>query len=54
MARAAFEAALALRARSARAFGKPIFEHQAVQLPARRHGHADRGGAPAGAGTPRA
>ena len=29
------------------AFGKPIFEHQAVQLPARRDGDADRGGAPA-------
>ena len=31
MARAAFEAALALR-EGARGFGKPIFEHQAVQF----------------------
>ena len=52
MARAAFEAALAY-ARERRSFGKPIIEHQAVNFRLADMATADRGGAPAHAGTRR-
>ena len=47
MARAAFEAALAY-AKERVAFGKPIFEHQALQFRLAEMATQDRGGAPAG------